>query len=138
MEFDQLGHTTPELQQEFDLQYEQYQQKLAVESKIILESRLGFYNQPHAFKVFLDVDPRVAAERIHNHDREEDNHKSVDDAYEVTTQRERENREAYLSLYSIDMRDMNNYDLIVDTSEMTPEQVNKHIQDTFTSFLSTQ
>lgn len=134
-EFNELWYSNPELQHEFDLQYEEYQQNLDVSAKIIIESRLWFYNQPHAFKVFLDVDARVAAERIHAHAREEDSHESVDHAYEATLQRDAQNREAYIALYEIDMRDMSKYDLVVNTSDMTPQQVSTYIQEAFTSFL---
>jgi cytidylate kinase len=46
------------------LKFEEYQKSLALDSKVLLESRLGFLCQPHAFKVFLDVSDEVAAQRI--------------------------------------------------------------------------
>ena len=46
----------PENAKEFDLKYEEYQQNLKLSDNIILDSRLWFYAQPHAFKILLDVD----------------------------------------------------------------------------------
>ena len=43
-----------------DLKYEEYQQNLKLTDNIILDSRLGFYAQPKAFKILLDVDEEVA------------------------------------------------------------------------------
>ncbi|MDR2540695.1 MAG: hypothetical protein LBD11_02705 [Candidatus Peribacteria bacterium] len=62
-EFNLLGDS-PEKAQEFDLKYEEYQKNLHLDEKIILDSRLGFYAQPKAFKVLLDVDEEVASKRI--------------------------------------------------------------------------
>ena len=54
----------PEKSAEFDLKYEEYQQNLKLSDNIILDSRLWFYAQPHAFKILLDVDEEIAWERI--------------------------------------------------------------------------
>jgi cytidylate kinase len=62
-DFNLLGDK-PENQQEFDLKYEEYQKNLHLDDNIILDSRLGFYAQPKAFKVLLDVDEEVASKRI--------------------------------------------------------------------------
>jgi cytidylate kinase len=62
-DFNLLGDK-PENQKEFDLKYEEYQKNLTLTDNIILDSRLGFYAQPHAFKLLLDVDEKVASERI--------------------------------------------------------------------------
>jgi hypothetical protein len=42
------------------LKYEEYQKSLKLTDNIILDSRLGFYAQPKAFKILLDVDEEVA------------------------------------------------------------------------------
>jgi cytidylate kinase len=62
-EFNKLGDS-PENAQEFDLKYEEYQKNLKLTDTIILDSRLGFYAQPHAFKILLEVDEEVASKRI--------------------------------------------------------------------------
>jgi cytidylate kinase len=62
-DFNLLGDK-PENQKEFDLKYEEYQKNLELTAAIILDSRLGFYVQPHAFKILLDVDEAIASERI--------------------------------------------------------------------------
>jgi cytidylate kinase len=62
-DFNLLGDK-PGNQEEFDLKYEEYQKNLHLEDSIILDSRLGFYTQPKAFKVLLDVDEEVASKRI--------------------------------------------------------------------------
>ncbi len=137
-EFNQMGHDNPEFQHEHDLKYETYQQNLPLESKIILESRLGFYNQPDGFNVYLTLDRHIAAQRIFEHQREEDASESLEHVYETTQQRDREDRDAYIEFYGVDMGDMTKYDLVVDTGELTPEQVTEKILEAFSLFLKTQ
>ena len=129
-EFNILGEK-PENQKEFDLKYEEYQKNLPLESAIILESRLGFLCQPKAFKVFLDIRDEVASERIRKDQRTTDNFESPEQALEVTKKRNADDRNRFLSLYNVDLRDDENYDLKIDTSDKTPKEVAQLIIDTF-------
>ena len=137
-EFDQRWYENPALQHEYDLKYEAYQQNLPLNSKVVLESRLWFYNQPDGFNVYLTLDRHIAAQRIFEHQREEDANESLEHVYEMTQQRDEKTRNAYIELYNIDMRDMTKYDLVVDTGELTPEQVTEKILEAFSLFLKTQ
>lgn len=132
-EFNKLGEK-PENQQEFDLKYEEYQKNLPLESKVILESRLGFLCQPHAFKLFLNVSDEIAAQRILWDQRETDTFNSNEEALEITKARNLNDQKRYLSLYNIDLRDLNHYDRCIDTSDLTPEQVVDQILSAFSSF----
>lgn len=120
------------------MQYDEYQQSLDLESKIILDSRLGFRNQPHAFKILLSVDPVVAAQRIFEEQRKEDANESLEQVLETNKQRREENRQAYIRLYELDIDDAHNYDLVIDTTQKTPQEVTEIIYTTFISFLETQ
>lgn len=121
-EFNLLGEKS-ENQKEFDLKYEDYQKSLPLESKIILESRLGFLCQPQAFKVFLDIRDEIASERIRNDHRSTDTFQSPEEALQITKKRNADDRARFLSLYKVDLRDQANYDLKIDTSNKTPEEV---------------
>lgn len=112
-----------ENQREFDLKYEEYQKSLPLESRIILESRLGFLCQPKAFKVFLDVRDEVASERIRKDQRTTDQFSSKDEALSATKKRNADDRARFLSLYEVDLWDDRNYDLKLDTSDLSAEQV---------------
>ena len=102
-----------------------------MESAIILESRLGFLCQPKAFKVFLDTRDEVASERIRKDQRTTDNFESPEQALEITKKRNADDRKRFLSLYNVDLRDDENYDLKIDTSDKTPQEVAQLIIDTF-------
>lgn len=135
LEFDKLWWEDPSKAKEFDLKYEEYQQSLPLESKIILDSRLSFYCQPDAFKVFLTVSDMVGAERIFNQQRSSDASSSLEAVLAANTQRHAWQQQAYLSLYDVDIFDMSNYTLVVDWSDKSPQQVFDEIIEHFTLFL---
>lgn len=89
---------------------------------VVLEGRLAGNNLARqdmvAFKVYLDADPRVRAFRIQ--EREKGDLNTV-----MREMMEREQCEAarYSQWYGIDINDKSVYDLIVDTSDASPEQV---------------
>ena len=122
LEFNRLWEK-PENQQEFDLKFEEYQKSLALDSRVLLESRLGFLCQPHAFKVFLDVSDEVAAQRILWDNRTTDSYSDLEATLKATKERNESDRKRYQDLYWIDLLDQSHYDLMIDTWDKTPEEV---------------
>lgn len=123
-EFNALGDI-PGNAEKFDKQYEDMQKALDPHAPIILDSRLGFYCQPKAFNIFLDVSIHEAARRIMHAGRwsDEIQYNTLDEAIAATQKRNDDDQARYLKLYNIDYFDHNNYDLVIDTSDKTPEQV---------------
>lgn len=133
-EFDILWEL-PENKEKFDLQYERYQKELDVNSGIILDSRMGFYCQPKSFKIFLNVSDDEAARRIFgDKNRIGDEYTSLEDVKKATIQRNANNERRYKELYNIDITDMKNFDLVVDTDGKTPQQVAEEIIIKFNEF----
>ena len=124
----------PDKSAEFDLKYEEYQQNLKLSDDIILDSRLGFYAQPHAFKILLDVDEEVAWERIFKAERDTDKHASKKHAIAQVKERNSSDEERYKKLYDVDLWNPNNYNLVIDTSERTPEEVLQIILDEYKAY----
>ena len=121
-EFNKLWDN-PENAKEFDLKYEEFQKGLDLNSNIILDSRLGFYAQPNAFKILLDVSEEIAGERIYKAERDTDKQESLQAAIEEVHNRNKLDFERYIKLYNIDVRDQENYDLVIDTWDKTPNEV---------------
>lgn len=121
----------PENAREFDLKYEEYQKNLQLQNNIILDSRLGFYAQPKAFKILLDVDEEIASKRILWAERETDQFSSPEAALEEVKNRNNNDQERYKKLYNIDVWNYKNYSLVVDTSERTPEEILEIILEEF-------
>ncbi len=89
---------------------------------IVLEGRLTGHllskRDKHAFKVYLDADPRTRAERV-----EEREPGDVEKVMKEMLERERCEAKRYKSYYGIDLKDTSVYDLVVDTTHIPPEQV---------------
>lgn len=124
----------PEKSAEFDLKYEEYQKGLKLSDNIILDSRLWFYAQPKAFKILLDVDEEVAWERIFKAKRETDKHATKKHAISEVKERNSGDEARYQKLYNVDLWNPNNYNLVIDTSERTPEEVLEIILDEFKAY----
>ena len=124
----------PDKSAEFDLKYEEYQKNLKLSDNIILDSRLWFYAQPPAFKILLDVDEEIAWERIFKAERDTDKHASKKHAIQQVKERNSSDEGRYQKLYNVDLWDPNNYNLVIDTSERTPEEVLQIIVDEFKAY----
>ena len=124
----------PKKSAEFDLKYEEYQQNLKLSDDIILDSRLWFYAQPHAFKILLDVDEEIAWERIFKAERDTDKHASKKYAIAEVKERNSSDEERYQKLYDVDLWNPNNYNLVIDTSDRTPEEVLQIILEEFKAY----
>lgn len=95
------------------------------QDNFIIDGRLAFHFIPHGKKIFLTVNPKEAARRIFADNTRNglETHESIDDAARnITIRRESEN-ERYMKYYGVHIYDMSLYDIVIDTSEKTPEQV---------------
>ncbi len=100
-------------------------------NQIIVDSRLAWHFIPSAFKVFLSVDPKVGAGRVFDASRSDEKHSSLADALENNRSRTQLEATRFLALYGIALRDYGNYDLVVDTSFVSSEQVAEVIESSF-------
>ena len=124
----------PEKSAEFDLKYEEYQQNMKLSDNVILDSRLGFYAQPKAFKILLNMDEEIAGERIFKAERSTDKHATKKHAVNEVKERNSSDEARYQKLYNVDLWNPNNYNLVIDTSERTPEEVLQIILDEFKAY----
>jgi cytidylate kinase len=98
------------------------------EDQIVIDSRTAWHWIPSSFKVFLNLDLTVAAERIIGEDdlkrNDSENMHSDPDKYASILQKRLDSEtRRYKKLYDIDPYDMTNYDLVVDTEENQLDEV---------------
>ena len=104
----------------------------------LIDARLGWYSVPESFKVYLKVDIDVAAQRAFN----DPNRKSTERFDTVEEQKQdlqlryRLENERYFSLYGVHKEDLSNYDLVVDTTNLTPDEVAQTIIDNYNEWLN--
>jgi cytidylate kinase len=102
----------------------------AAEDNLVIDSRMAWHWMPYSFRVYLDLDLVVAAERIiaHHEGRKDETIPDSPEAYAATLQARLDSEaKRYLELYDANPYDPSNYDLVVDTAANNPEEVAKII-----------
>jgi len=90
----------------------------------VVDSRLAWFFIPGSFKVYLKVDTFVAAQRILNDpSRNSEQYSSVEEAVSKIKARKASENARFLAKYGADCTDMDQFDLVVDTTERTPGEV---------------
>jgi cytidylate kinase len=89
----------------------------------VVDSRLGYHFVPQAVKVFVRIDPHVAAARVFAVKRAVEHWTSVEEGERSLASRQSLDRERYLELYDTDPLDLDNYDLVLDSTARTPEEL---------------
>lgn len=86
---------------------------------------LAYTNGIQALKTYLDAQRDVRIRRIMN--REKKDYETVEGEI---TQRERSEQKRYRSIYQVDLSDRSSFDLIIDSSNLTPEEIVQQIVTT--------
>ncbi len=103
----------------------------------VIDARLGWYAVPESFKVYLKVDIDVAAKRAFYDEDRKDTEKfdTIEEQKEDMLKRYKLENERYFELYNVRKDDMSNYDLVVDTTNILPEQVADKIIEEYKKWL---
>ena len=92
--------------------------------QIIFDSRMAWHFAHNAFRVFITVDTKEAARRVFSAERGDvESYATVEAAEEALDKRCELERERFLSIYGVDYTDPGNYDLVVNSTDKSPEQV---------------
>ena len=110
--------------------------------KMVIDSRLAFHWIPNSFKVYLDLPPEIAKERIASNlktnkfRQASEGNMNVDEIYEKILHRRESEKKRYKELYGVDHTDKSNFDLVVDTDKNNLEQVVKIIREEYKKWLN--
>jgi predicted cytidylate kinase len=116
---------TAESREDIDREIDARTVRMAEESDdFVIDARLGWHFIPKSFKVFLDVEPSVAAQRVYRAGRgsERENVTLADTEWAIQQRTESE-RKRYLEYYGLDYTDHDHFDLVIDTSDVTIDEV---------------
>jgi cytidylate kinase len=111
--------------------------------KMVVDSHLAFHFIPSSFKVFLDISFEQSGKRIFNDStsairkRSGDTMETLEEAYERTQKRIENHKERYRRLYGLDPYDASQFDLIVDATRDTPEDIATMVIDAYNAWLNT-
>ncbi|MBT7903043.1 AAA family ATPase [Candidatus Woesearchaeota archaeon] len=94
------------------------------EDNFIIDARIGWFFIPHSIKIFLDVTDNEAARRIFEANRNEKKYNtSINETLENIKKRKESEVKRFKEFYNIDYYTKSNYDLVIDTTKISPEQV---------------
>jgi len=132
---------TAEKQKEIDREVDELLARIGREKdSFVIDSRIAFHWIPKSFKVFLDLDPRRAAERtfahIQKNGRVSQTAVSVEEVQANTRRRIESEQKRYRSLYNLDFMDKSQFDLVVDTAANNLEQVIRHVITEYQKWLN--
>ncbi|VVB81693.1 Putative adenylate kinase [uncultured archaeon] len=100
--------------------------RLAKEDNFIIDSRLAFHFLPKAIKIFLKVNPKIAAKRIwkdiQDKKRMVEIFKSEKEVLGGILARQRSDVSRYKKYYNLDYLDEKNYDFVLDTSKLNLQE----------------
>jgi len=112
--------------------------KISVEradETIIFDSRMAWNFAVNSFKVFVTVDPQVAAVRVMGSQRGDvEVYETVEDAKAKLIERSRLEQERFNEIYGVDYLDHSHYDLVIDSTDKTPEELADVIFNKFQEF----
>lgn len=95
-------------------------------NEIVIDARLGFYLTNSAFRVYMMADEAVAAARLFEAAKsrgKEESYLNEQQAREAIKIREGSEQERYLKLYGVDIHNLDNYDYVIDTTNLSSDEV---------------
>lgn len=95
----------------------------------LIDSRLAWHNIPDSYAIRLTVDEQIAGQRAFADSTRgvEDRYKTVEEATIKTRERKLGEVARYKKRYGVDLSNPENYNLVVDTSVLKPEELAKQI-----------
>lgn len=116
--------THPEIDREID---DGLRALSSVDKLLIIDSRMAWHFTEGTFKVYLSLDIETSAYRIMNANRQGEHATSLDETIVMTKARRESEKKRYMTQYGVDIKDLTNYDLVIDTSRVSPEEVAERI-----------
>jgi len=140
-EYNNLGETDPTTDTEVD----EWQKNLGKkEDNFIIEGRTSWHFIPHSYKIFIKVDPKIGAERIlgqinkGKRRKEARECETIEEVMTINKKRVASDDKRYGKFYNIDAFNLDNFDLIIDSSGQTKEETFKAILDKIQPKLSAE
>ena len=90
---------------------------------LIIDSRMAWHFTRGTFKVYLSTDIEVASTRIMGANRSCEHASTLEETIAYTKARRESEKKRYSEKYGVDITDLSNYSLVVDTTYATPDEV---------------
>ncbi|HEU0085580.1 MAG TPA: AAA family ATPase [Candidatus Paceibacterota bacterium] len=117
--------------------------KVGEMDKIVIDSRLAFHFIPNSFKVYLDLPPEIAKERILNNikenalRRQSESSENPDEIFHKINERLESEKKRYKDIYGItNHTDKSNFDIVIDTNKNNLDEVVKIVLSEYQKWLN--
>ena len=105
-----------------------------IDKTLIIDSRMAWHFTKGTFKVYLSTDVETSALRIMSANRKGEHALTLEETIAETRTRTLSERKRYMTQYGVNIKDLFNYDLIVDTTYATPGEIAECIISSFESW----
>ena len=120
-----------------DMDIDKYQKQLGQEQdNFIIQGRTSWFFIPHSLKIFIDIDKKIGAQRVFNQmptknrENEDKELKTIKDVEKSQKERITSDKKRYKKYYNItNAFDKRHYNHIVDTTNLSREQVFNNVYD---------
>ncbi len=139
LELNKQAETDSSIDRQLDEYIKGLQHKSA---NMVIDSRLAWHFLPESYSVYLAVDPYIAAERIFKDATRSDSescYSSVNDVLQKNIERKNSENMRFRELYNIDSMNMQNYNLVLDTTNIpvtdVVTRINRNVPCRFAGWL---
>lgn len=104
------------------------------ERPLLIDSRMAWHFVEGTFRVYLTTETAVSAARIFHAGRAEESFATVEETEASIRKRRQSESKRYKELYGVNNHDLNNYDLVLDTTYASPEEIAACLGDAFAAW----
>ncbi|MFW5865679.1 MAG: (d)CMP kinase [Nanoarchaeota archaeon] len=126
LELSKLAESDKSIDEEIDRRQIKLGEK---EDDFIIDARLAAHFIPDSVKIFLECDDMTRAKRILAANRSEEDNPDIDTTIANIRTREASEVKRYGTYYGFNPYDVSNYDLVIDTSTRSPEEIADMVLD---------
>lgn len=102
------------------------------DKNVIFDSRMAWHFLPETFKIFIVVSPYEAALRTYlTRSSKDEMYTSVEEAMNKLIERRVVENRRYKAIYEVNCEDLSNYDVVIDTSFISPKEAMDIIIDCY-------
>jgi len=102
------------------------------DKNVIFDSRMAWHFLPETFKIFIVVSPYEAALRTYlTRSTKDESYTSVEEAMNQLIERRVVENRRYKAIYEVNCEDLSNYDVVIDTSYISPKEAMDIIMDCY-------
>ena len=105
---------------------------ISSDKNVIFDSRMAWHFLPETFKIFIIVSPYEAALRTYlTRDSKDEKYTCVEEAMNKLIERRVVENRRYKALYEVNCEDLSNYDVVIDTTFISPKEAINIIIDCY-------